>query len=313
MSDRKITEVAPAQSPPAARSESKYVRGGEIIPDKTVHRGGGIEIKYVDLGPQDGEPVLLIHGFLMSANSMWGQCNGITDALLESGFRVIAADSRGFGISSKPYQSDKYGKHTITDLIAVLDACQVQQCHVVGYSMGSEMALYLTCNFKRYVKSLCIGGSGWADAEQVTFYTNTGHCCFRNPHESCPPPGPFNPFFWARVCWYICCCPCCLAPLLCDGETPDLRAALVAFKAHGLELCDLPASDLENIKVTVLGISGELDPEIKFLERMQGVVPDYSLTVLDGLDHKAADTKAYRDTVVGFLKKMRNGGSDGKK
>ena len=55
-----------------------------------------IEVYYEDHG--SGSPVVLIHGWPLSGASWEKQ----TAALLAAGHRVITADRRGFGRSSKP-------------------------------------------------------------------------------------------------------------------------------------------------------------------------------------------------------------------
>jgi pimeloyl-ACP methyl ester carboxylesterase len=56
----------------------------------------GTEIYVKDWGHEDGRPVILIHGWPLSADS-W---DPVALALAEAGYRVIAYDRRGFGRSS---------------------------------------------------------------------------------------------------------------------------------------------------------------------------------------------------------------------
>jgi len=46
----------------------------------------------------EGEPVLLLHGF-PGSNYLW---RGVIPRLVKSGYRVIAPDQRGFGMSDTP-------------------------------------------------------------------------------------------------------------------------------------------------------------------------------------------------------------------
>src|ERR1700743_3098144 len=48
----------------------------------------GIQLHYLDAGPEDGPPIVLIHGFV-SSNQVWGDTFG---PLTDAGFRVIAPD-----------------------------------------------------------------------------------------------------------------------------------------------------------------------------------------------------------------------------
>ena len=59
----------------------------------------GVRIRYIDRGPRDGEPIVLIHGFTQSIETAWGE-TGVLDAL-DDDYRVIALDCRGHGKSDK--------------------------------------------------------------------------------------------------------------------------------------------------------------------------------------------------------------------
>ena len=88
----------------------------------------------------DGPAVILIHGWPLSADSWDDQAMAIAD----HGNRVIAYDRRGFGRSDQPW--DGYDYDTLSDdLAAVIDACDVENPALVGFSMGGgEVARYLT-------------------------------------------------------------------------------------------------------------------------------------------------------------------------
>ena len=87
-----------------------------------------------------GRPVVLIHGWPLSAQAWAPQVS----ALREAGYRVVAYDRRGFGRSDKP--ASGYGYDTLADdLQRVLDQCDLQDVSLVGFSMGGgEVARYVT-------------------------------------------------------------------------------------------------------------------------------------------------------------------------
>ncbi|MFH9677612.1 alpha/beta fold hydrolase [Streptomyces sp. NPDC017405] len=96
-----------------------------------------IEVHYEDLG--SGQPVVLIHGYPLDGNSWEGQ----TSALLEAGYRVVTYDRRGFGKSSQPSTGYDYDTFA-ADLNAVLEALDLREAVLVGFSMGTgEVARYL--------------------------------------------------------------------------------------------------------------------------------------------------------------------------
>jgi pimeloyl-ACP methyl ester carboxylesterase len=79
---------------------------------------------------------------------------------LSQEFRVIAFDNRGHGKSEKPHEANAYGLAMVQDVENLLDHLGLERAYIVGYSMGSAIALkFLTMHPDR-VRSAVIGGSG---------------------------------------------------------------------------------------------------------------------------------------------------------
>lgn len=108
------------------------------MPYVKTEDGTDIYVKDWDGG---GRPVVLIHGWPLSADSWDPQ--GI--ALANAGFRVIAYDRRGFGRSSQPWSGYDYDTFS-DDLAAVLKATgATNDVSLVGFSMGGgEIARYMS-------------------------------------------------------------------------------------------------------------------------------------------------------------------------
>jgi non-heme chloroperoxidase len=87
----------------------------------------------------EGRPVVLIHGWPLSGASWKEQ----VPALQNAGYRVITYDRRGFGQSDKPLTG--YDYDTLTDdLAGLLDALELKDVTLVGFSMGGgEVARYI--------------------------------------------------------------------------------------------------------------------------------------------------------------------------
>lgn len=87
-----------------------------------------------------GRPVILLHGWPLSADSWDDQALAIADA----GFRAIAYDRRGFGRSEQPW--DGYNYDTLADdLAAVVEETGAADATIVGFSMGGgEVARYMS-------------------------------------------------------------------------------------------------------------------------------------------------------------------------
>ncbi|SDL90485.1 alpha/beta fold hydrolase [Kriegella aquimaris] len=97
-----------------------------------------VDIFYEDYGT--GKPVILIHGWPLSHKS-WEQQ---VWKIVESGFRCISYDRRGFGISSAPWESYDYSA-LASDLNEIIKQLNLEDCTIVGFSMGGgEVVRYLT-------------------------------------------------------------------------------------------------------------------------------------------------------------------------
>ena len=87
-----------------------------------------------------GRPVILIHGWPLSADSWDDQAMAIAD----SGHRAIAYDRRGFGRSDQPWTGYDYDT-LADDLAAVIEQTGARDAVLVGFSMGGgEVARYLS-------------------------------------------------------------------------------------------------------------------------------------------------------------------------
>jgi non-heme chloroperoxidase len=106
------------------------------MPHITTRDGTSIYVKVWG----EGHPVVLMHGWPLSADSWDDQAL----ALSEAGHKVIAYDRRGFGRSDQP--GSGYDYDTMADDLAdVMKECGADETALVGFSMGGgEVARYLS-------------------------------------------------------------------------------------------------------------------------------------------------------------------------
>lgn len=97
----------------------------------------GARLAYEDVG--EGEPLIAIHGFLGTSRKDLGN---VID-WLSSNYRVLGITIRGYGDSQpKPrdYPPDFYRRDAL-DVLAFMDALNIEKAHIVGFSDGGEIAL----------------------------------------------------------------------------------------------------------------------------------------------------------------------------
>jgi 3-oxoadipate enol-lactonase len=92
----------------------------------------GMEIYYEEAG--DGPPLLLIFGFTGNVQGWAMQVPAFSQR-----FRTITFDNRGVGRSSAP--ATEYSiRDMAADALGLLDALSIERAHVLGYSMGGQIA-----------------------------------------------------------------------------------------------------------------------------------------------------------------------------
>jgi non-heme chloroperoxidase len=110
-----------------------------------------VDLYYEDHGT--GQPIVLVHGYPLSGASWEKQL----PILLDSGYRVITYDRRGFGKSSKPsfgYDFDRLAR----DLDKIMTLLDLRDAVLVGFSMGTgEVARYLGNYGSERVSKIVLG------------------------------------------------------------------------------------------------------------------------------------------------------------
>lgn len=95
----------------------------------------GIRMAYTVCGPENGIPLVLIHG-VTDGRISWAQ---VAPMLADLGYRVYVPEYRGNGKTDKPpagpegYTVEVHTK----DMIAFFNALQIEKAHIAGHSLGS--------------------------------------------------------------------------------------------------------------------------------------------------------------------------------
>jgi pimeloyl-ACP methyl ester carboxylesterase len=100
-----------------------------------VTLANGQLLAYMDIGPRDALPVVLIHGYTDSARD-WAT---LAPLLAAAKFRLIIVDLRGHGASGKPECC--YTRFDFAyDVKLLLGNLKVDSANIVGHSLGSVVA-----------------------------------------------------------------------------------------------------------------------------------------------------------------------------
>jgi 3-oxoadipate enol-lactonase len=112
----------------------------------------------------DGPAVLLLHGWMFSADLNWWRQYG---PLEEAGYRVLALDHRGHGRGLRTHEAFRL-TDCADDAAALLRHLGVDRALGVGYSLGGAVAQLLARDHGELVEGLVLGAtsSHWTDARQ---------------------------------------------------------------------------------------------------------------------------------------------------
>ncbi len=118
----------------------------------------GVRIAYRSMGV--GKPLLMLHGLFSSGTANW-IAPGVAERLARSRRRVILPDFRGHGLSDKPEDAAAYPPDALAmDMEALLDALEITECDITGYSLGARIAARLVSRGMRPGK-LALCGMGF--------------------------------------------------------------------------------------------------------------------------------------------------------
>lgn len=141
--------------------------------ENKIHLSTGINLAYTVTGPEEGTPVVLIHG-LTDGRVSWSQ---VAPALASKGYRVYVPEYRGNGKTDKPYGDEEaYSVKELTkDIAEFLYKLNIEKAHIVGHSLGSIIAQELDISYRDKINSITLIGSGVnvsSDNETINWLVN---------------------------------------------------------------------------------------------------------------------------------------------
>ncbi len=112
----------------------------------------GLQTYVVERGPKDGTPVIFIHGLFGSTYTWRNQL----DALAVAGYRAIAFDRPGSGLTDKPTTVNYSHASQANFTAALLDMLIIPKAVIVGHSVGGNVLLHFALSHPQRVDRLVI-------------------------------------------------------------------------------------------------------------------------------------------------------------
>jgi pimeloyl-ACP methyl ester carboxylesterase len=233
----------------------------------------GTKIYYEVKG--DGEPVVLVHGFIVNSQS-WKRTVLYHD-LLNSGYKVIILDLRGNGQSDKPHQPEAYENDAeAKDIMALVQKLHLKKYSAVGYSRGSIIVSRLLVLDKKLDKAVISGmGSDFT-----------------------------NPEWPRRIMFYR---------ALMGDSVKELEGMVKYVKEQDLDQTALAylqkaqpstsKAELAAIRKPVLIICGDHDSDNGSAKELASLIPGSVYKETPGVHNTASSTKEFSAAVISFLAK----------
>ncbi len=241
----------------------------------------GQAIAFDDIGPREGRPVVLVHGFASNRAENWRRL-GWYGAFERKRIRCVALDCRGHGESAKPHDPTAYTRAAMAgDIIALLDHLGVERADLMGYSMGARLSLAAALAAPKRFPLLILGGIG-----DRQFETHLRTDALAEAMETADPDSIANPLLrsFRRFADE-------------QGEDRMALAALSRAQDAPFERAMLPA-----LSMPVLVVAGARDELAGDPDGLARAVPDGRAVTVPGCDHFSTIAHAlFKAAVFDFL------------
>lgn len=255
----------------ACQPSETSVKSGE--PVSGIAPVNNVELHYEIHG--DGTPLILLHGGLGHSGHWTNQL-----ATLSEHYKVVAIDSRGHGRSTMTEQQISFALMA-SDVVALMDYLEIERAHILGWSDGGNIGLYLAIHYPEHLIKVVASGANYSPsgvrsdvAENQKFLSYVGGA-MEDYQALSPNPANWDAFF-ANIgqMW---------------ASEPDFTV-----------------EQLGSIALPVLLLDGESDEAIytEHTEEMAGLIPTATLTFIPGTGHFGMWEKPteFNSTVLDFLK-----------
>jgi len=234
----------------------------------------GIRMFYAVFG--HGSPVLLLHGGLGNSN-YWGD---VIPILVRSHFKVIVADSRGHGRSTRSAEPYSY-ELMASDVLALLNYLELKKVDLVGWSDGGIIGLVIAMQHPERLRRLFAYGANGdpsgvrPDIDSSPSFTSYIERTRTEYRELSPTPGNYDEF-------------------------------LAQIQAMWAQQPNFAAAQLQRITVPAAIADGAHDEAIKreHTEYLARTIPGATLVILPDVSHfgMLQNPQEFSTAVINFLR-----------
>jgi pimeloyl-ACP methyl ester carboxylesterase len=113
----------------------------------------GLRFGVIDTGPASAQPVVLLHGFPQHPRGF----RPLAERLNAAGLRTLIPNQRGYVNTARPRQRRAYTVAEVAaDVIALLDAAEIDRAHIVGHDWGGIQAWAVGAWYPERIASLTV-------------------------------------------------------------------------------------------------------------------------------------------------------------
>jgi pimeloyl-ACP methyl ester carboxylesterase len=161
-----MTGSAAAQSGTDKPAAAAAIKPGTNISFAALKQidAGLLNVGYAEAGPADGPAVILLHGWPYDIHSFVD----VAPLLAQAGYRVIVPYLRGYGttrfLSSDSFRNGQPSALAL-DIIALMDALEIQQAVIAGFDWGARTANIIAALWPERCKAM-VSVSGYLIGSQ---------------------------------------------------------------------------------------------------------------------------------------------------
>lgn len=137
--------------------------------DQVVHNFvevNGVKLHLAEIGSKSSPVVVFVHGF----PEIWYSWRHQMIAVANAGYRAIAPDCRGYGLSDPPPETEKFGfSDLVDDLLAIVDSLGIDKISIIAKDAGTRPAYLFALRYPTRVTGVISIGIPHAPFGPATF------------------------------------------------------------------------------------------------------------------------------------------------